>query len=142
MTSIAVCLGLVTVAGAGALSLVCPAVFAGLILIFAAERGIVSHVLLSAPMRLIGVLSYSIYMVHEFVLARFVNLVAGLNHYFKMPVAADPLHPFALKSTGLAYATDLAAIVAYALVIALSYLTYTYVEAPARNWSRRLVRSR
>jgi peptidoglycan/LPS O-acetylase OafA/YrhL len=111
-------------------------------MIFAAEQGMVSQILLSAPMRLIGALSYSIYMIHEFILARFVNLVAGLNRYVTLPVTPDQLHPFALTSSGSTYITDIAALVAYILVIAVSYLTYTYVEAPCRRWSRRLVWSR
>ena len=142
VAGVTVCLALVSVAGAGPWSLACPAFFSILLLIFAAEEGVVSHMLLSAPMRLIGVLSYSIYMVHEFILARFVNLVAALNRYVTLPVAPDPLHPFALASTSPTYVTDIAAIVAYALVVAVSYLTYTYVEAPCRKRSRRFARSR
>jgi peptidoglycan/LPS O-acetylase OafA/YrhL len=138
-TGLAIGLGLVSVAGAGPWSLICPPIFATLILIFANERGIFSRLLLSAPMRFVGGLSYSIYMVHEFVLARFVNLIGAVNHYMTLPVVPDPNHPFALTSSGSAALTDIAAIVAYILVIVVSYLTYTYVESPCRRWSRRLV---
>jgi peptidoglycan/LPS O-acetylase OafA/YrhL len=139
---VAVCLLLVSEAGAGALSLACPAIFSILVLIFASEKGALSQLLLSFPMRKIGSLSYSIYMVHQFVLARFVNGVSLLGQYVKLPVELDPSNHFALNSSGFAFGSDVAAIAAYCLVLVVSYCTYSFVETPCRRWSRQRVWSK
>src|SRR5439155_10616937 len=60
------CLALVSVSGAGPLSLLCPPLFAATIIVFACEKGEVSGLLLSRPMLTLGALSYSVYLVHEF----------------------------------------------------------------------------
>ena len=67
----------------------------------------------------IGVLSYSIYLVHLLVLLSVRTLLRALA-----PA------PDLLVST-------LAAVAVFGLTIAAAYITWRVVESPARNWSRR-----
>jgi peptidoglycan/LPS O-acetylase OafA/YrhL len=134
------CLLIVSAAGAGPLSLLCPILFAVSISLFSFELGAISRILLTRPMRFIGLLSYSIYMVHDFLLARFVNLIGVLRRYISLPVSQDPTHPFAIiSSSGW---SDVAALGIYAIVLAVSYVTFRFVEMPCREWSRKLLATR
>jgi peptidoglycan/LPS O-acetylase OafA/YrhL len=131
------CLTLVGMAGAGPFSLLCPFLFAAAIIPFAHERGMISRFLLIGPMLLVGTLSYSIYMVHEFLLARFVNLASVLARHVTLPIIQAPSEPFTfLSANGWTFGADMAAFVFYAAVLGFSWLSYKFVEVPWRNWSR------
>jgi peptidoglycan/LPS O-acetylase OafA/YrhL len=93
--------------------------FAFLVLAFAADRGALSRLLARAPFVWIGVLSYSIYLVHLLVLLSVRTLLRAVAP------APDPL------------LSMLAVFAVFALTIAVAYVTWRLVESPARNWSRR-----
>ena len=136
------CLVLVSIAGATVLSLFCPVLFALTVCVFAYEAGAISRGLLTSPFLTLGLFSYSIYMVHEFVLARLVNATAFLSKHFQLPVIVDPLNPFSvLNAPGWTFAADVAALMFYACIIAVSYLTFHFIEDPCRNWSRVAVKN-
>lgn len=59
----------------GKLSLLIAPTFAFVIAVFSLERGLISRALVTAPMLLLGELSYSIYMIHHFILDRMVDVV-------------------------------------------------------------------
>jgi peptidoglycan/LPS O-acetylase OafA/YrhL len=63
----------VSLYGTSALSVAAPLVFAAAIFVFAHEGGAVSRALKTRPFALLGLLSYSIYMTHAFVIARVTN---------------------------------------------------------------------
>lgn len=110
------------VLGALALSMPLPVIdfaFAFLVLAFAADRGALSRLLARAPFVWIGVLSYSIYLVHLLVLLSVRTLLHAVAP------APDPL------------VSTLAAVAVLGLTIAAAYVTWRVVESPARNWSRR-----
>jgi peptidoglycan/LPS O-acetylase OafA/YrhL len=92
------------------------------VLAFAAERGLVSRLLKWAPMVWLGVLSYSIYMTHVFVIV----------------IGRRPFGDLSRQATGQA---DLIGLALIAATIALSWMTWRFVEWPAREWSRRRARS-
>ena len=129
-------LWLVAVSGNGLATLLAPPVFALVVLVFAAERGLFSIFLLTRPMRLLGLLSYSIYMVHVFVQGRLLDVlkiaggklgfvwVESLPSGFKMVIAPP-------------FVSDVLTVIMLGLVVAVAALSYALVEKPAREWSRR-----
>lgn len=130
-------IGLVAMAGDSMLTMLAPPLFALAVLVFAAERGAISTLLLIRPMRLLGTLSYSIYMIHVFVQGRWLNLLEitggrlGHSWVHTMPDGTKALMVAPLIADGLT-------ITMLAVVIAASAFSYALVEMPAREWSRRL----
>jgi peptidoglycan/LPS O-acetylase OafA/YrhL len=141
MTAIecAVCgLALLLVSRAGPVSMLCPLIFSIVVLVFAAGGGLVGRLLETRPLELIGTLSYSIYLTHEFILGRYINVVQFISRHFTLPVVADPNRPFGLYNApgwGAGW-SDVAVIGLYILVVAISIMTYRFIEAPWRERSR------
>jgi peptidoglycan/LPS O-acetylase OafA/YrhL len=112
-------------------------IFGFAIAVFSLERGWFSRVLVTAPMLLIGELSYSIYMIHHFILDRMVDLV-----WFYGAALHLPIHATATGRTTIAgnwIACDLFSLLVLAVVIGFSVLSFRYIEKPARLWSRRML---
>jgi peptidoglycan/LPS O-acetylase OafA/YrhL len=128
-------LTIVSLAGAGPLSFLCPPVFVATILIFAYEGGAVSSLLVKRPLALVGSLSYSIYMVHMFVQARLLNVIDVASKLTWLPVFKEQGKEQTL-SNNVSFATDAVILVMVTVIIACAYLTYTYIENPIRKWSR------
>jgi hypothetical protein len=112
--------------------------FATTVLVFAAERGFVSQMMQSRPAAAIGRWSYSIYMVHIFVIA----MVFSAFH-----VAEAVFHPGWLVpkaaggsaiNVGIELVNDLIMLGMLAFVVALSALTYRHIELPGQRWAARL----
>jgi peptidoglycan/LPS O-acetylase OafA/YrhL len=111
------------------LSIAAPAVFAATVLVFARQGGAVSRILVRRPFFSLGTVSYSIYMTHYFIARRSVEFVAfAKGHGISLfdSLGADR------------WAGDVALLIYLGIVIAVSALTYTVVEAPCRDWVRRL----
>ncbi len=142
MTAIvcAVCgLALFLVSCAGLASMLCPLIFSIAVLFFAAGGGLLGRLFETRPFVLIGTLSYSIYLTHEFILARYLNIIQLASKRFALPVAIDPNHPYGLYNApgwGVGW-SDLAIIGFYLLVVAISVMTYRFIEAPWRERSRK-----
>ncbi len=130
-------LWLVSVAGSGILTMLAPPLFALALLAFASERGVLSFLLLTGPMRLLGRLSYSIYMIHVFVQGRLLDAVriAGGKLGFDL-VQTMPSGSKQIIATPLV--SDALTILMMVLVVALSAISFKLVEMPAREWSRQL----
>jgi peptidoglycan/LPS O-acetylase OafA/YrhL len=121
----------------GKLSLLVAPTFAFVIAVFSLERGWLSRALVTAPMLLIGELSYSIYMIHHFLLDRMLDLVWAYGPALHLPIHTTPSGRIVLA--GNAIACDLFSLLVLAVVIGFSMLSYRYVEKPARLWSRRVL---
>ncbi len=128
--------------GYSSLNLAAPFVFAMVIWVFAPQAGLLSDLLRKGPMLRLGELSYSVYMVHFFLLAMlyWAHGVAreyyGFNLFDYVPgyeVPADMV-----PGTHL-IAGDLLVIAMAALSIGVAMLTYRWIEVPGRNFGRRLV---
>jgi peptidoglycan/LPS O-acetylase OafA/YrhL len=107
--------------------LIADPVFALAVLAFAFDRGIVSRLLHARFFVLLGTLSYSIYMIHGFIVGRWLDLVR-----YVAPGAIDGrmlLLP--------ALETNLLVLAILASVVVLSWLSWRLIEHPAREWSRR-----
>jgi peptidoglycan/LPS O-acetylase OafA/YrhL len=123
--------------------LACDLSFMLAIMLFAYERGFVTRILLTGPMKALGRWSYSIYMIHLLVITVvsqvLTKILARLGRY-------DILRPsgttgFDGIDLGLWWNTALTLVVA-AACIALASQTYRLIEAPGRQWARREARLR
>lgn len=129
--------------GDGINLLVCDLLFLVAVLIFAREGGFVSALLATAPFQALGRWSYSIYMTQMFV----IRVGAGVLLAFLAWLGRDDLigpvgqGGFDRINLGLAGDTALSLAVA-AACIALSALTYRFIEQPGREWARRVARKR
>lgn len=100
-----------------------PLFFAVSIWIFAEERGLVSRILSVRPMLALGHWSYSIYMVHMFVITIMLILAR------KLKIMPDGRR----IDFGSLWLNDLFALAVIGLIIGLSVLTYRLVEIPGRD---------
>jgi peptidoglycan/LPS O-acetylase OafA/YrhL len=87
-------------------------IFAALVFVLATGRGFVARALLLPPLRWVGKLSYSIYINH-FLVVMSLSLIITTQWW---------LYSFFMQ--GWPY---------FGLVLGLSWLTYTYIENPARR---------
>jgi peptidoglycan/LPS O-acetylase OafA/YrhL len=127
---------IVSIAGAGPLSFLCPPVFVVAVFIFAHEGGVVSSMLKTKPLALIGLLSYSIYMTHLFIQARLLNFIGGVaSRHIWLPISKETGGSQTISSD-VSFATDITIILMIVLIIGFAYLTFTYIEEPFRRWSR------
>ncbi len=141
-------LGLVVVfvsaAGTTVLSVAAPYIFALVVLVFAFEAGTASAILRLRPLVLLGTISYSIYMTHVFIVRRMFDAGYQLGKLWHV----DPFthrvvdgHDTAFLGTQL-WDGDIAYLAYLAMIIAMSYFTYLWIEKPAREWARNRVRRR
>lgn len=137
LAELALAAAVVAALASGAELLLTDLVFALVVLLFAFERGVLSALLRRRMFVWLGALSYSIYMLHGFVIGRtydallvaqsftgrqLVERVPGMNL-----LAMHPL-PGALVMAGMLGVTLVA-----------SYVTWRWIEDPARRWSKRKV---
>lgn len=106
------------------------AVFACAVLVFARQRGALSRLLTGRWFVVLGVLSYSLYMVHLLVLAAVFVPLEAVRSPGGAPGASDWF------SQGLTTSALLLAVLV--LSFALAYASWRWVEAPGREWSRRM----
>lgn len=127
----------ISIAGAGPLMLAAPWLFLVTILIFAQEGGYISRFLKLSPMVFVGMLSFSIYMIHVFVQYRMFNVFSALSAMIDTPLI---IKVDGEKHLGYSPAFgDLMSIAMLLLIIALAWVSYRFVEEPGRKWSRRFL---
>lgn len=137
---IAALIVLVSLSQAGPMTLIYPLLFGGCVLIFSGDSGIVSRVLSVRAFRLLGALSYSIYMVHVLVLNRYIDVVGFVSRRLSIPaVGAADATPGAATALIGPWATPLS-LLALVAVLCVSWVSYHFIEIPCRNWSRRLAK--
>jgi peptidoglycan/LPS O-acetylase OafA/YrhL len=108
-------------------------IFGLVVAVFAQQAGLLSRLLRTKPMLVLGALSYSIYMMHHFIQDRLMDLLWFIGG----PLVPQPTGRIVLS--GPAWACDALVVVELAIVIAVASITYRYVEVPARLWSRKFV---
>lgn len=125
------------------ITLAAPLVFGCATLVFAGDAGVVSRALDRPVWALMGLLSYSIYMVHTYVIARVENLCLILERKAGLSIAVEVAGPDGTMRTLLgpnAFAGDLIVLAMLAMIVGLSWCTYHWVERPGRDWFRALAR--
>jgi peptidoglycan/LPS O-acetylase OafA/YrhL len=110
--------------------------FVLMVWVFSFEAGWFSQLFKTRPMALLGLLSYSIYMVHQFIQERLLELIAAASGQGLVPLTVPETGRLVI--VGNPWLCDLVTVIMLLLVIGTSWLTYHFVEDPARRWSRRL----
>src|SRR5713101_7521023 len=134
----------VSVAGTSLLSIAAPYVFALVVLVFAFEAGTASAILRLRPLVFLGTISYSIYMTQFFIARRLfdagrvLDKLWGINLFTHRQIDGQELDVF---GTHLWHG-DLAFPVFLAIVTAVSYFTYRWIEKPGRDWMRDRIQMR
>jgi peptidoglycan/LPS O-acetylase OafA/YrhL len=120
-------------------SLFAPLVFAVVILVFSYERGPISFFLKHQIFVLLGIMSYSIYLVHMFIQKMMflavskIEIISGQQLIIQVPHEGKLIQVFGLNLTQ----GNLWACVYIILVVGVAALTYRYIEVPSRQWFRR-----
>jgi peptidoglycan/LPS O-acetylase OafA/YrhL len=126
-------------AGTGPWSFVAPFIFAIAVQVFAIEGGAVSRLFRFRLLRWLGMLSYSIYLTHFFlvmVFPRVVKRIAGQDLWTPMPLDSGQ---YVLAFGRNAVEGTLFYIAVLAITLAFSAFTYRWIETPGREWTRRQV---
>ncbi|PSJ65706.1 acyltransferase [Mesorhizobium ephedrae] len=122
-----------------------PAVYCGIVAVFAVERGLVSRLLRIRPLLFLGLISYSLYMTHMFVQLRFTNLarlldIAAGTHLITQ-VGKTARYGAGIDA-GNPYLGDLLMLAMVAAVIGMSWMTYRLIEMPGQRLFRHYARKR
>jgi peptidoglycan/LPS O-acetylase OafA/YrhL len=143
-TALGLVVAFVSLAGRTALSIAAPYLFALVVLVFAFEAGSASAILRLRPAVFLGTVSYSIYMTHVFVERRMFEAAGALDKLLHInPFTHRDIngHDFYFLGTRLWHG-DVAYLAYLAIVIAMSYFTYRWIEKPGREWVRSRVQRR
>jgi len=128
--------GFLSWAGHSAAAITAPLLFAACAFVFAHEQGRVSSLLKTTPFLKLGEWSYSIYMVHAFLLIFLLRAASAAEKVLQQPVRINiDGHSGKLYFISNIYVMDLAALLYLGAVIALAGITYRRVEVPARAWA-------
>jgi peptidoglycan/LPS O-acetylase OafA/YrhL len=114
--------------------LIAPLMFAFAVALFAHEGGYVSRLMKTGPLLLLGTISYSIYLTHIFVQARMMNAAKVMEKSFVEGILT-------VSKDGAAFSQAVAIsamIMMFILTVLASYATFRLVEAPGRDFFKRL----
>jgi len=128
----------VSASGTTLLSVAAPYVFALVVLVFAFEGGTASAILRLRPLVFLGTISYSIYMTHFFIARRMLDVGRALDKFWNidfLKLHEIDGHQAYLLGTQLWHG-DIAYLLFLAMVIAVSCVTYLWIEKPGRDWVR------
>ena len=84
---------------------------------------------------LVGTISYSLYMIHGFVLGRCFDVLAVIEHYSGATLTGTTWFGSGMLVTGT-LATNLLTVAMMAAAVGVGWLFWRFVEDPARRWSR------
>jgi peptidoglycan/LPS O-acetylase OafA/YrhL len=117
-----------------------PLVFGCCVYVFAHEAGWISRILQGRPFLKLGRWSYSLYMVHAFILIVLLRVVRGVEKLFDIPIRLDMGYTAKLYYVHDRFLMDIVAILYLLVVIAVASLTYRMVEDPGRRYFNRLAK--
>jgi peptidoglycan/LPS O-acetylase OafA/YrhL len=129
----------------GLFSFLAPVVFGGAVIVFAHERGALSHLMRTRFFAMLGKLSYSIYMTHWFLHDAFRKVLnvaeqkTGIAFNAPMqPTVARGLVTTKMAVWGGPFFADLLLVLFLALVIGVSAVTFRFIEKPGQRIFGRL----
>ncbi len=144
--SLAAIVAFVSAARGNALSYASPLLFGLVVWVFAFEGGALSRMLATKPFQWLGTRSYSVYMVHALVIALIQKGAAMVQKLLGQPMFVDRVidgHQNRLLSFGPTWTMDLLALAYLVAVVAVSALTYRFVEIPGQfTFNALLLRAR
>ncbi|MCX6108061.1 MAG: acyltransferase [Proteobacteria bacterium] len=126
---------------AGAWSYASPLVFAAAVFIFAHDQGRLSQLLTKHPFQALGTWSFSIYMVHNFLVTQLAIWVGRLNRVIESRLSPEQFQTL-LKWFANPYVLDALTLVFMCGVILVSAQTFRWVEEPSRLYFNRLASAR
>lgn len=138
--AVAIAVIFVAYSGRGTISVLAPVVFSVVIYSFLYEGGLVSRILLSRAFVILGTLSYSIYMIHAFIIYLEIHVFAAIQQYIGIVMFRNIRGVTYLGKDE--FYSGVVFVGTVLLVILLAFLSYKAVEAPGRNFFRRIVRVR
>ena len=104
-------------------------------IIFGFDRGHIAKLMQHRSLQFLGMLSYSIYMVHQFLVERLLNFGKVVDKVLGTNLVMPGVDDFA-SFTMTGPLADLFVIAFVGLVTFVSYLTYRFIEVPCRDWFR------
>jgi peptidoglycan/LPS O-acetylase OafA/YrhL len=107
-------------------------IFAVAVLVFASERGMLSRALAARVPQALGRWSYSIYMIHMFLISVLFAAAHGMDAIFNTSWLTHRLGGTAID-LGNQTANDLLFLIVLALVIIVAAFTYRFVELPGQR---------
>ena len=121
--------------------------FCGVVLVFAGERGAVSQLLQRRGFARLGELSFSIYLTHAAVIFAFTSAAVVLSKLSGTEYTTILQQPGSEQimryiSSGSVLIDDLLTLLELGMVLAISSLTYHYVELKGIEVGRRLARNK
>lgn len=133
----------VSLCGETLANLAAPLVFGAVVLVFARGGGAIARLLLAAPLKTLGVLSFSIYMVHAFVQSRFDDVLGVIGRRLHVELLGSKIGAGGevIKIVG---ATPLQGtvltLVMLVVVVLVSQFTWRLVELPGQRLARQLAK--
>jgi len=134
----------VSASGTTLLSVAAPYVFGLVVLVFAFGTGSASAILRLRPLVFLGTISYSIYMTHYFIARRLFDagrVLDKLGHIDPFTRREIDGQYFDVLGSQLWHG-DIAYLAFLAIVIAISYFTYCWIEKPGRERVRNWIQTR
>ncbi len=116
------------------LTFLAPLVFAAMIFVLAAQKGAVSRILSWSPFQKLGLISYSIYMIHVFIQAR-IGEILQITDWGSVQVDSDGRTLIG----GSQLSGDIITLVMVFVLVTASLIGYYLVERPGRDISRKLI---
>ena len=119
--------------------LLAPFVFAVVVLIFTKESGPISSFLKNKVFVVLGLLSYSIYLVHLFIARMLVHTALSIESMSGHPLVTKIPHEGEIIDVlGINHTQGNLWVCAYLiLVVGVAALTHRYIEVPSRLWFRK-----
>lgn len=114
--------------------------FVFVIFVFAFEKGIVSKILKASFFKLLGKLSYSIYLTHSFIILVFLSFAMVLEKILKTTLAlmkGDVRYIDFANGGGL---NDIFVLITLAIVILTSKLTYKFIEQKGQDYKNKFIK--
>ena len=111
--------------------------FGVLVLVFAFGRGWFTQFLGTAPFVFLSAISYSLYMVHGFVIGRMFDVLTLVQRWTGLPLVEHPAGTMGLLVTPR-WASDALTLAIVAIAVVLAWLSRRWIEEPCRLWSRRM----
>ncbi|MBO9574326.1 MAG: acyltransferase [Sphingobium sp.] len=136
-TVVGLCVAFVTIAGVDRLSLAAPLVFVLAVGVFSRERGVLSALLKRAAFVTVGNLSYSIYMIHWFLLWRFFNMLALAERITGLDLVATRDGQTGLGGSPALQVASM--LVFLAGVLLAAFLSYRLIEKPGQKLGKMLI---
>jgi hypothetical protein len=134
MASLVLIFGFLSFVGTSNGAFAAPLIFGVCVYVFAHESGWISILLRTSPFLKIGEWSYSIYMVHAFILIVMLRLVSATEKLTSQPIRIDVGYAAKLYYFYDMYVMDIFAVSYLFIVVSLASFTYRRVEDPARRF--------